>query len=251
MYKRKTMIIISMLSSLLFSAVALADVNDERRFDFDLNSGGSFSIANVNGDLEIRVGNTTSVVANLRASSQELLDRIEINIDESNSRVVIDTELPNRIRRGHASVDYVVTLPAGVELNRATTVNGDVDITDIEGDIKAQTVNGDINADNLSGDIDLETVNGGIDASFLTMGGSDSIKMDTVNGSIVVDIPANADVTVEAENMNGGLSVDDMTIVKQHKNRWGPGKSVEATNGSGSARMVAESVNGSIKIRRG
>ena len=75
--------------------------------------------------------------------------------------------------------------------------------------------------------------------------------MDTVNGSIVADLPANADVTIEAENMNGGLSVDDMTIVKQNKNRWGPGKSVEATSGSGSARLTAESVNGSIKIRRG
>ena len=165
-----------MLTGLLFSAVALADVTDERQFDFNLDSGDSFSIANVNGDLEIRVGNTTSVVASLRASSQELLDRIEIKVDESSSRVVVDTELPNRMRRGHASVDYVVTLPAGVELDRATTVNGDVEITDIEGDIKAQTVNGDIDAQNLSGDIDLETVNGGIDASFLSMGGNDSIK---------------------------------------------------------------------------
>lgn len=237
-------------AGLLFSGAALADVSDERRFDFNIGAGDSFSIENVNGDLEIRLGNSASVEASLRASSQELLDRIEIKIDESSNRVVIDTELPRRMRRGHASVDYVVTLPAGVELERAATVNGDVDLTDIEGDINVSTVNGDIDARNVNGDVDLETVNGGIDVSFLALGGNDSVKLDTVNGSIEVDIPANADVTVEAENMNGGLSVDDMTIIKQNKNRWGPGKSVEATNGSGSARMTAESVNGSIKIRR-
>ncbi len=240
-----------MAAGLLLSSAVMADVSDERRFDFNLGAGDSFSIENVNGDLDIQVGNTASVVARLRASSQDLLDKIEIKVDESSNRVVIDTELPKRMRRGHASVDYMVTLPAGVELDRASTVNGDVDITDIEGDIRANTVNGDVDANNLNGDIDLQTVNGGIKANFLALGGSDDIKMETVNGSIVVDLPVDADVTVEAENLNGGLSVDDLTIVKQSKKRWGPGKSVEATSGNGSASLTADSVNGSIKIRRG
>lgn len=247
MYKTNLLI----AAGLLLSGAALADVRDERTFDFNLGAGSTFSIENVNGDLDIRLGNTASVVATLHASSRELLDRIEIKVNESSNGVTIETELPKRMRRGHASVDYVVTLPAGVELERAGTVNGDVDVTDVEGDIKIRTVNGDIDAANVSGDVDLETVNGGIDVSFLTLGGRDSVKLDTVNGSIVVNIPANADVTVDAENMNGGLSVDDLNVVSQSKNRWGPGKSIEATNGSGSARLTAESVNGSIRIRRG
>ncbi len=246
MHKHKVFIV----AGLLCSSAAMADVTDQRQFDFNLGAGDSFSIENVNGDLEIRIGNRASVTANLRASSQDLLDKIEIEVDESSNRVSIDTELPKRMRRGHASVDYTVTLPAGVELDLASTVNGDVDIFDIEGDVNAQTVNGDIDAENLSGDVSMETVNGDIDATFLTLGGNDDIKMDTVNGGIQVNIPSNADVTVKAENLNGGLSVDDMDIIHQSKNRWGPGKSVTASSGSGSASLTAESVNGGIKIRR-
>ncbi len=246
MYKHKVFIV----AGLLCSSAVMADVTDQRQFDFNLAAGDSFSIQNVNGDLDIRVGSRASVTASLSASSQALLDKIEIEVDESSNQVSIDTELPKRMRRGHASVDYVVTLPAGVALDLASTVNGDVDIVDIEGDIKAETVNGDIDAENLSGDVVMETVNGDIDASFLALGGNDSIKMDTVNGGINVNIPSNADVTVEAENLNGGLSVDDMDIIHQSKNRWGPGKSVEASSGSGSARLTAESVNGGIRIRR-
>lgn len=244
MYKNYSIIV----AGLLMSSAALADVSEERNFEFNLGNGGSFSIENVNGDLDIQFGNTTSVVARLTADTQKLLDGIEIKIDESSNSVSIDTELP-KSRRSHVSVDYIVTLPSGVALDKASTVNGDVAITDIEGDINAETVNGDVDATNLNGDIEMETVNGDIQISFVALGGNDTVELETVNGSINVSIPTSADVTVEASNLNGSLKIDDLNIISQKQSRWGPGKSATADSGNGSASLTAESVNGSIKVR--
>lgn len=238
------------ITAAVISTTGYAEVTDRQNFEFDLRSGDSFELNNVNGNIEVRTGTFATVEATLEASNQKFLDDIEIDVSESSGSVTIDTELPRSMRGGHASVNYIVTLPQGVVLDGIETVNGNIDISDRDGEINAETVNGDIDADNLSGDVELETVNGGIIVDFTALGGDNVIDLETVNGSIKVTLPNDADVSVFAENMNGSMKVDDLEITKRTKSKWTSAQSVEAFSGSGSAELTADTVNGSIRIRK-
>ena len=104
-------------------------------------------------------------------------------------------------------------------------------------------VNGSITVDSgqLAGDV--ATVNGSI-----AIGEDARVRdVETVNGSITLTLPAGAGATVSAETVNGGFSSDFPLTVDA--GRWGP-KRVTGTIGAGGGRLVLETVNGGISIRK-
>ena len=78
--------------------------------------------------------------------------------------------------------------------------------------MKAETVNGDLLASNLLADVDLETVNGGVNAKFDSLGGSQRVSAEAVNGRIVLELPADASARVHAETVNGSIDADDFDL---------------------------------------
>jgi DUF4097 and DUF4098 domain-containing protein YvlB len=239
---------------MLMAGNAFADVKEEERFEFKLDKGGRISLENINGDVSVvgGKGKMVEVVAYKQAGTQEYLDAIEIHVKATDEVIFIETEHPSSNkkskwgRNSSGSVSYVLTVPASVSLDSVETVNGDVEISGVSGDVSAATVNGDVEASDLQADASLETVNGSLDAFFVTFDGAQKAELETVNGRTTVSLPADADFSVKAESVMGGINVDDFNLKVE---KGFVGRSLDGEVGGGSARLSLDTVNGSIRIR--
>lgn len=236
----------------LGAAVAVtADQPYEEYLDqtFSVAANARLSLDNVNGDVSIEAWGRDEirVEAVKRASSPELLAELEIEINATGDGVVVDTHYPSRHRSGSTtSVEYTLTVPRRSQIDSIELVNGNLRIVGVEGFIEAECVNGNVRAEGLAGSVELETVNGILELYAASLGAGDDISLESVNGSIEVYLPASAQVSVDAETVNGSISND--LGLEVHKGRY-VGSSMHGTVGSGAAELSAETVNGPISIR--
>jgi len=249
-----------MLLRTMILAVALvasgnlsAKVTEEETFSFPLNDGGRLSVSNVNGSVTVTggSGDTVEILAIKKADSQKTLDKIEIEITHTADAIVIETDLPGsdhwyNFSGDGGQVTYEISVPAGTNLDSVETVNGDVEISGVSGDVEAESVNGDLDISDLASDASFSTVNGSIEASFSRLEGQQKVKAETVNGRITFRIPKNADVEISADTLNGGIDARDFGL---ETDKGFVGSDLNGSVGSGSARMNVDTVNGSIKVR--
>jgi len=227
-------------------------VTEEETFSYTLKDGGRFSIENVNGSISVtgERGDKVEIVATKKADNQEDLDGIKIEISHSASEIVVDTEIGESsgwFSRGRSGeVKYVIIVPVGTELDSVETVNGDVNISGVSGNVVAESVNGDLELSNLAADANLSTVNGSINASFDKLEGQQRVQAETVNGRVSINLPKNADVNVSADTLNGGINGSDFGL---ETDKGFVGSDLNGKIGNGSARLNIDTVNGSVKIR--
>ncbi|MEJ2582605.1 MAG: hypothetical protein P8127_13365, partial [Acidobacteriota bacterium] len=183
---------LAIVMSLVMAAVGLAAAGSEFEEivdqSFPLAESGVVALENVNGDVSIEVWDSAEVriFAVKKASSQELLDGLEIKVDADGSSVRIDTEYPSMRDYDHETdtfmrVEYTLTIPKTARLDDVDLVNGNLKVVGVEGGVSVGTVNGDIDVRDCAGDAELDTVNGTIEAYInrLDLGGE--LEMESVN----------------------------------------------------------------------
>lgn len=240
--------------AMLATGSVLASVTEEETFSFELNDGGRFSISNVNGSIIVTggAGDSVEIVATKKADSQKELDKIEIEISSSADEIVVETELGESSHwfshgNNSGSVKYEVIVPENTRLDSVETVNGDLKISGVSGDVFAESVNGDLDIRGLAGDVGLSTVNGGIEAVFSRLDDQQRVKVETVNGRVTIILPADADVEISADTLNGGINASDFGL---ETDKGFVGSDLNGKIGNGSARLNIDTVNGAIKIRK-
>lgn len=248
--------LLCLLAVLLAASLPLhADVSEVEEFDFELNEGGRLSVENVNGDITISggSGNTVHVIATKKAGSREYLEGLEIQVSADRNRIDIRTQHPRSSSRwfgfgeNSGSVSYEITAPANVNLDSIDTVNGEIEVSGISGDVSADTTNGGIRLNGLKGNLKADTVNGRIDASFETLGGNQRVVADTVNGGVQLRLPESASARIDAGTVNGGIDADDFGL---EPDKGFLGRDLEGEIGGGDARIKVSTVNGGIRIHK-
>jgi hypothetical protein len=225
---------------------------------FSVSGRARVSLENVNGDVHIEVWDQPEVrvQAEKFASSQELLEELEIEINASQNSVRIDTHYPHRrsffgwFSSGsgdHCKVEYTLTVPLGAELDSIDLVNGNLVVIGVQGGMEAELVNGDIIAKDIGGDLRLSTVNGSIRPEFEDMENVERIELESVNGKIKLIMPSGASASVRAETLNGSLRSDFGLEVCKHKY---VGAEMGGDIGGGDVDVIIETVNGGIEIRQ-
>ena len=242
--------------TLMAANVVFADVTEEQTYDFDLDSGGRISVDNINGNVTIigGSGNSVEVVATKSGKSQEVLDGINIAIDASPDAIRIETEYPDKGAKGwfswsdhdNGSVSYVISVPSSANLESIESVNGNIEIDGVDGVVKAETVNGSIKAGGLTGNARIETVNGSVAATFTSLTGQQKANCESVNGRLTINLPSDANTSVSAETINGGIDGSDFGL---ETNKGFIGRDLDGQIGNGSARLALSTVNGAIKIK--
>jgi hypothetical protein len=247
--------------AVLGSLAALPALATDFHWQGRVASGKAIEIKGVNGDVDAAPasGNDVEVTA-VRKGRRDAPDSVEIKVVEHEDGVTICALYPSswgkrnecapgeggRIesRDNDVDVHFTVRVPAGVRFN-ARTVNGSVEAIGLDADVEVSTVNGSIDASS-KGTVHGETVNGSIRVS---MGDSDwtgPLNFSTVNGSITVELPADASAEVKASVVNGDIETDFPLTVK---GKWGP-RSMRGTIGSGGRQLALDTVNGGIKLRK-
>ena len=234
------------------SMAATADVSDTIEKTFNLNSDGKIRLKNINGNVTFKACDCSQVtmVANISASSQEMRDRISIDIDDSSDRLSIKTKYKKN--RGsswnnqHSEVVYELQVPNTVNLDGINLVNGSLKISGVSGELDADLVNGNLDSDGLSSSTRVKMVNGDITLKFTDLTNADKVDLESVNGKIEVYMPAHADVSVSAETVSGQISNEFGLNVIKHKY---VGSEMKGNVGSGRVTLNMDNVNGKIALK--
>ena len=235
--------------------------------ELDVKSIKSIGVETVNGGITV-VGDDTDKIlidADLTvkgpdaAVCQELLDKIEIRLQERKKSLNIEVERKKK-HKYSISVSFNIRVPHEMSVN-ASTVNGGINVTALEGDMELSTVNGGINCNQIDGSIEASTVNGGLNLSSVsgdveasTVNGGivcnsvdttpSSIELSAVNGSIELGLKGKLNSSLEANTMNGKIRISGIDIELPKKNA----KHLTTVLGDGEGDYELNTVNGSIHI---
>ena len=228
-------------------AVSGNNVTEEFHKTVPLNATGRVSLENINGSVEITGWdrNEVQIDAVKSARDQQRLDEARIEVEGSGDSVHIRTRYPDgRTNNNPASVSYTLHVPTGAQLDDINLVNGNLEVSQVLGEVDANLVNGKLTAHDLSGRAKLSTVNGSSTVEFRTLANVSDIHIKAVNGSINLLLPAAPNATVTASTVNGSIKTDFPIQVESGFT----GRRLSGTLGSGGTRIELSNVNGSTHI---
>ena len=232
------------------------ELREEFHQTYPLSATGRVSLENINGGVQIKVWDRAALQLDAikKAYRKERLDEAKIEVTATEENIRIKTEYPdgNQSFRGGegrynnpATVEYTLTVPRKAVLDTIELVNGSIDIDAVEGDVKASSINGKVVARGLMGEAKLSTINGQLHATFTRLDGAKPISLNSVNGSVNLIIPSDANAAIRASTVHGGIT-NDFGLQVRHGDYVG--HSLEGQIGNGGPRIKLENVNGSIKI---
>ncbi len=244
----------ALLLAVLFSlvAVARASVTETFTHSYHVNPDVAIRLENINGDIDITAWDKpdVSLVAEKRAKDDEELNRLEIIIDADPSRLSIKTKHTKKTgwffhNWNSASVRYKLMVPVTARLEKIDSVNSDIVVTGVHGDINLETVNGGVEARGVARNARLESVNGSVRLEFDATDKVSEVRLSSVNGRVEVTLPKGASASVRTSSVNGSTRVDQpIRLSKSGRHSL----SGEIGNGGGPT-IAAETVNGGISIR--
>lgn len=189
----------------------------------------------------IRVRATVRARARSEAEAQQLASQVQIRTAEGEVRA---TGPQTRGDDRQWSVSYQVFTPRRIDLE-LQSVNGGVNVEDVQGRLAVSTVNGGITLDEVAGDVRGSTTNGGISVRLAgDRWAGEGLDLRTTNGGITLRVPSRYSAHLVARTVNGGLSTDLPLTV-----RGRVGKQVEGDIGGGGAPVRLATTNGGIRIR--
>jgi hypothetical protein len=249
---------------LLAAARNDAPVQDDFRWSGALAAGQRIEIKGVNGAIraEPSSGSQVEVTAVKRGGRRGDVDDVRIERVTHDGGVTLCAiypsgrrNRPNRCTAGEewntsvedndTRVEWVVRVPRGVHFHGAT-VNGAVSARSMPADATVSSVNGAVTV-SAAGVVEASTVNGDIDATTGRADAGRDLKFTTVNGDILLRVPADFRARVDAELLNGRIESDFPLDIR--RGRY-VGSSAEGQIGRGGHTLKMETVNGSLEIRR-
>jgi len=222
-----------------------------------LAAGGSFSISNVNGSVDIEGWDRNEVQISARkitSGPAESLREVSIMLDVAPGGISVATHYPEG-SGVEVNVEFRVRVPARVRLASVSTVNGSVSVHDVSGAGSLSTVNGNVTLDRGAGLFSARATNGSISLELLSLSGglapqagsdrSAALIARTTNGSVLLSLPAGAGAELDAETRNGDFSSELPLLARTSS----AGRSIRGRVGSGGPLLQLRTVNGSIRLR--
>jgi hypothetical protein len=246
----------------LLEAASAAQQVQDWEWQGHVDRGDAIEIKGINGGIKASgtSGSQVSVTA-VKKGRDDDPSTVRIEVVEHSGGVTICAVYPdvngkkNECKRGDegrlsnkdndVSVSFIVEVPSGVRL-LGTTVNGEIDVGSVDGEVVATTVNGDVrvSTNNIAR---ATTVNGSIHASMGRADWEGTLSFNTVNGSITVDLPAGVSTEVSAATVNGHMESDFPLTVKGKFSM----KNMHGTIGNGGRELKMNTVNGSVELKSG
>lgn len=210
--------------------------------------GKQLGVSTYNGGIEIQGEDRADVAIEARVTAwaesqseaEDLLKKVQI---ETSGDTIHDSGPQFHFGDKGYQVNYRLRVPRQLSVD-LKTMNGGIDIADVNGNISFDTTNGGISLADLAGDVHGKTVNGGIDVALSGDRWQGSgLDVSTTNGGLNLKLPGNYSAHLETGTVNGGIQVDfPVTIQGSIKNRL-------STNlGAGGATIRAKTTNGGVRV---
>jgi hypothetical protein len=237
-------------ASLALFAAAAGAATETFEKAYSLEGVDRVKLENVNGRVDLTAWDRSYVrVSAVKSGTPAALENTIIRVTQPGSVIRIETVA---LRHEHlfsflfgrsrlAKVEYQIQMPAATVAD-VETVNGSIHVDGRRAETRAQTVNGSLDLRHIQGTLRAETVNGRI--SLEREGDAGETSLETVNGSIEAEFPANASLRYRLSSINGRLEAGD----REARGHAFGGRRLEGELNGGRAAVRAETVNGSIRI---
>ena len=195
-----------------------------------------------------------------KGDSKEGLKRIgggglELEASENGNLVKVGSDSWN------AKTALEIEVPSGMDLKVSTYNDGDLIITNIQGEVELTNYNGPITALNISGSVVATTYNGDVKATFDKTTDGAPMSFATYNGDIDLTFPSSVKATFKMKTEQGDIYTGfDMNVVSS-----GPVQKKDTKSGTyklvidewkkgevngGGAEITMRNYNGDISIRK-
>lgn len=211
-----------------------------------LAAGGTFMLANVNGSVHVDGWDKDMVEIRALKSARrnaEDLGRVQIDVETRPGFVAVRTRYPQH-EGVDVAVDYQVRVPARVILSSVETVNGTVRVSGVEGSGELRSVNGNVEMFEGLGHFSARTTNGNVRMELRRLTDSGSLALETVNGSVVLALPAGSQADLDVRSLNGDFfSQLPVTVLVSQGSHGFRGRL-----GRGGSAVRLRTVNGGIRV---
>lgn len=215
--------------------------------EYEITEGLKLVLSNVNGHIRIKGYDGSTIKMKAEKKWGLLAPEPKIKVKKEGNVLKIEAKHKKTfgIGLGGSSVNFDILVPKTIEVEKVGSVNGKISISNVNGVLKIGNVNGSIELENVEVS-KVGNVNGPIKAVLKAV--RNDVKISTVNGSIKVLLPREADVTILASTTNGRILAEGFeNVATSLTGTFGP-KSFSAQLGSGKYSVKVSTVNGSIEI---
>jgi len=124
---------------------------------------------------------------------------MDLEVTENANAVKVSSDSWNN------KMNLEIEVPAGFDLDVSTYNDGDLMITNIQGEVSLTNYNGEITALNISGSVVATTYNGEIKVTFDKVTEGTPMSYSTYNGDIDITFPASAKATLKLKTEQGDI----------------------------------------------
>ena len=261
---KRVVVILAVLLPLYLSAKSTLDETVKKVVPAAGKTG--IELRTVNGYVEVSTWDKDEVeiVAHKKVKTDDeddarkYLSELEIDIEDDEEVISIEVDFPNHKEKNdgffswifssggvNSSVAFEIKVPRKFDVDIHST-NGNVLVNDCNGRIRLKTVNGKIRAEGVSGSVVAKSTNGKIKVYIKGLEPDEDMSLQTTNGSITLDMPADIDADLEARTTNGKIDCDftlkeEISAGKHH---------LEGTVNGGGALIYLKALNGNIYIQK-
>jgi hypothetical protein len=134
----------------------------------------------------------------------------QLNAEEKDNHVVVESESWQK------TIQLNVKVPRNFDLKLSTVNRGNIEVTDIDGQLEIENINGYITASGVTGTAIMNTVNGGTKIEFNKIDPDSPMSFSTMNGDIELILPASVKADFKMKTDMGEIFTDfDMNIRQQ------------------------------------
>lgn len=255
-FHRSTAIAIALLLS---TAAWAQDQGREFHWQGKLSADQLLTIKNINGDIDAGTSDADEVQVTAVKSGPNA-DQIRIEVVPGNDGVMICAIYPgesgncgrNNSHYGsgahgnNGKVHFTVLMPKNLRFE-GDNVNGNVTAEGMGREVRANSVNGSVSVSTTSW-AEAKTVNGRIKAAMGDADWNGTLSIESVNGSIELDMPSGFSADVNFSSLNGHINSD---FPLSTSDSWPVGHKANGTIGKGGRELVIKTVNGNVELRRG
>jgi len=228
---------------------------------FPFKPGGKLILINTNGKITVWAWEKGKLRlrANLRIEAQareeaKQIAKEAIGVDLKDRGVEIVTKRKTRINLWRSlfgkeekqkvrRVDYELALPKRADLDMRT-VNGGIEIADIQGRIEVRTTNGRIKISGIAGFVNGRTTNGSIWAELREVNHQEPAYLTTTNGSIQVYLSPTIKTDIIASTATGRIHTDLPLELQGNFS----GRRIKGKINGGGPLLELHTINGGIEI---
>jgi len=224
--------------------------------DLEISSGGDRLRIEV--DLERRTRNNGSAYLTIKmpatadlevetVSANISVDGVngELDLESVSGRVEVSGE-PNSLEAASVSGDVRVTSTAG--RSDLESVSGNIIVRHATGRLDADVVSGNIVIEGgLLDSLTAESVSGNVSCAAQPTGNG-RFNLETMSGTVELFVASDIGADFVIETYSGSIQ-NDIGPEPVRTDKYGPGKELKFTSGSGGARISVESFSGSVKLR--